>query len=728
MINYRTELNSEQYEVIEKGGGYSLVLAGAGSGKTRTLVYRVAYLLEHGIAPENILLLTFTNKAAREMMERLYELLAGRSDVRITGIWGGTFHSMANRILRRYAGAIGFSNSFAILDEDDSEDLLKESLKSVVPEADKSFPKTRVIRSMISFAKNKGVSVSELLAEKYAHIPDEVASQIRQIAGLYEEKKKKASSMDFDDLLYYWNLLLDDPRIRQELGGQFKYILVDEYQDTNYIQSSIVRKLSSVANNLLVVGDDAQSIYSFRAATISNILGFPKDFTPSQVFRIETNYRSVAGILNLASASIARNIKQHKKTLKSAREGGDKPNLVYVRNNLEQSSWVVSQIRRLESQGVSKKDIAILFRSSFHILELELELNRARIPYAVRGGMRFFEQAHVKDILAYLRLVSNPADGVSWRRVLKMRDGIGEKTLDFIWRELESRPSFAEQVMILSELGVSTKAKQSLLEVQDLLGLFLGGTALPLRESILGILEKFYRTYLQANFENFKERVADLEGLLEFASQYQTWDLFLADTALSEKFDKEESGGDHLILSTIHQSKGLEWKAVFILALADGSFPHFRSFDNQEELEEERRLFYVACTRAKDHLYCMVPQMSMTNGELRVNQPSVFVKEVDSGLFKKEGTSAGSSYLDRLNIDSGFRPSGSGFGVGGSGSSLYRSKGRADEMYDSSGDGYEEPFLKVGDDRISASRETALERAARKSKSRGVFWDSLKKS
>lgn len=640
-INYAEELNEEQYRVVTEGEGPCLVLAGAGSGKTRTLTYRVAYLLEQGVKPQNIMLVTFTNKAAREMLLRV-ELLLGRKP---QGLWGGTFHSLGNRVLRRWADKLGYGRNFNILDQEDSKSLLKNVINEMgINTKDRYFPKADLIHSIISFKENSRKTIAEVIKEKYPKIDEFLIKQIENIYRSYCDKKLSANAMDFDDLLTNWHrLLCDFPEVKEKLSGELQYILVDEYQDTNKIQAMIMESLAEIHGNILVVGDDAQSIYSFRAANIDNILGFPKKFPDAKIFKLETNYRSAETILDLANASIGNNSCQFKKNLQPIKEGGSRPTLIPCKDNYEQAEFIAERVLELCDDGRSLRDAAILFRAAYQALELELELNKRGIPYIVRGGIRFFEQAHIKDAVAYLRIFANNKDELSWMRILKLYPGIGQATANKIWQVVSHYSSLDDIVLenILTNIGGSEKCSAGLCQLNSLFRKLLGISDNFIASSIAEIL-KNYEKHLENSYENWRERWEDVNQLANFAVSYKDLDEFLADVSLSEGFRGERTGGagenndDYLILSTIHQAKGLEWDAVFIMHLAEGQFPHYKSYENPRELEEERRLFYVAVTRAKNELYLSFPVISFsyTTGE-NINRPSMFLREVPEDLFDK---------------------------------------------------------------------------------------------
>lgn len=636
-IDYPNELNDTQWGVVRDGEGPCLVLAGAGSGKTRTLVYRVAYLLERGVRPDRILLVTFTNKAAREMMQRVEALIGSQP----RGLWGGTFHSVSNRVLRQYAKALGYTNDFGILDSDDSKKLLVQIYKELGIRKDKYFPKSSLMHTIISFAKNSQRTISDVVTQNYDYLQSDILPMLENVAALYEEKKRESNVMDFDDLLINWlRLLRDVPEIGRPFAEQFDYVLVDEFQDTNIVQAELVRHLSQPQNNVLVVGDDAQSIYSFRAATVDNILTFQQLYPNARVFKLQKNYRSTPQILQLANESIRQNQFQYDKQLESYAKPGDKPALIPARDQQQQAEIIAQRVLELRNKGVSLEEMAVLFRSSYQIIELELQLGRRGIPYQVRGGLRFFEQAHIKDVLAHLKIMQNAKDEVSWRRVLGLHDGIGPGTSTKIWARLKEHDMLAPMMETLRDLPASGRVRASLEKLhRSLLGLY--DKQGQVSEAIRHVLEQGYQVYLEKSFDDPKERWEDLQQLAIFSSQYKDLGEFLAEASLSEGFkvevgrEKDNGPTERLVLSTIHQAKGLEWEAVFCLGLADGQFPHYRVADKPREMEEERRLFYVVVTRAKRHLHLVYPIMSRSaaSGQV-INRPSIFLREVDENLFE----------------------------------------------------------------------------------------------
>ncbi len=645
MIDFQKELNEEQLNAVWHGDGPCLVLAGAGSGKTRTITYRVAYLLEKGIDPQSILLVTFTNKAADEMIRRVQQLTAAPDRLP----WAGTFHHIAYRILHIYAPVLGYKNNFSVLDSDDSEALIKLCAKSFKTEGEgKKFPSAKVLHSIISYARNSEESVGEVLDLKY---PQWLVytDQITRIANDYAFKKKEANAMDFDDLLVNFSLLLNNNQVLQKYAGQFKYILVDEYQDTNKIQASIIKKLASVHNNLLVVGDDAQSIYSFRAADVQNILQFEKDYPNAKIFKLEINYRSSQEILDVANDVIANNLRQYKKQLKTltnlpAGEAGSglKPSLHPQIDQAGEAEFVVSKILELTEGGTPENEIAVLFRAAYHSQLLEMELVKAGIAYDYRGGLRFFERAHVKDALAYLRILNNFADTAAWMRVLMHEEGIGPAAAGKIVEALKGAAS-VDDVKIIGQQVLGEKAKNGWYNFVRIWESMLGNSRTDTAALIDSIINSPYKDYLESEFIDSKDRLEDLAQLQVFANKYNELEKFLAEATLQESFNirgnqnKDHNGlpageaGPKVVLSTIHQAKGLEWSAVFIINLASGAFPGDRAFREPNGLEEERRLFYVAVTRAKKYLHLTYPMSGGGFGDSLAG-PSLFLGEISSDL------------------------------------------------------------------------------------------------
>jgi ATP-dependent DNA helicase UvrD/PcrA len=655
-IDFAAELNEQQLAAVTASPGPILVIAGAGSGKTRTLTYRVAYLLENGIDPRNILLLTFTNRAAREMLSRVANLLP----VDASGLWGGTFHSVGNRILRRHGSALGYSSGFTIMDREDQKDLINTVVANAgIDPKEIRFPKGDVLAEIFSFVVNTETALEELLAEKFPYFLP-LLEKIQDVHHRYEKKKKATNSIDFDDLLQKTLAMFQQhERIADFYRRQFQFILVDEYQDTNKIQADLVDLLAREHRNVMVVGDDAQSIYSWRGANFQNIVEFPKRYPESQVFKIEMNYRSVPEILEVANAAITANVQQFHKHLTATRESNaSKPALVALNDGAEQAQFVAQRILELRDENVALSDIAVLYRAHYHALELQLELSRRGIPYLITSGIRFFEQAHIKDVTSFIRFVANPRDEVAFNRMVKLLPGIGNRTAENLWHALTvaagadrgsaetSAPagasasgySFGERLLAISVPAKSRKMWTQLAHTLDEIA--PGGEPNAPSEMITSVVEAIYDDYAKVNFANYPLRREDLDQLAVFARQFKDVHEFLSQLALISNVDAEaapaQAGDKEAVnLSTVHQAKGLEFHTVFVIWLTDGMFPSSRSLDTRDALEEERRLFYVAITRARDELYLTYPQMRLTGGYGDVFQrPSRFLQEIPSDLLE----------------------------------------------------------------------------------------------
>lgn len=634
-VDYASALNPEQLAVVMHPGGPMLVLAGAGSGKTRTVVYRVARLLEDGVEPSSILMLTFTNRAAREMLTRV-ETLLGRDASRVMG---GTFHSVGNRILRRYGERLGYPSNYGILDREDAQELMGQAASDVLPQVpDKRLPGAAVLLEVYSFVINTGRSLEEVVSWKY---PQFLTDQefMQAVFRRYLERKRQAHLMDYDDLLLNWLLLLrQHPEVRQALATRFRHILVDEYQDTNKLQAEIVDLMLGAERNLMVVGDDAQSIYAFRGAEYANILTFPQRYPDCTVFHLNTNYRSLPPILELANASIAHNQKQFPKHLQPVRQGGEKPAVVAAPSPELQAAFVAQRILQLLDEGVPLGEIGVLYRNHSHSLELEVELTRRSIPYEVRSGLRFFEQRHVKDVLAHLRFVANPRDEVAFFRMAKLRPRLGQRLVARVWEAFHTSPEPLTAFLQLdpASLSLPQAAAHSLQELQQLVGK-LGRLQQRPGEMIREVLASGYREYVRSQLDNAASRLDDLEQLAIFADGYDSLTAFLDEVTLMNELSGEdvaalEGERERVTLSTVHQAKGLEWRVVFVIWLSEGRFPTARA----EDVEEERRLFYVACTRAKDELYLCYPLVARDRYRVDIiTEPSRFLQELPEELYQR---------------------------------------------------------------------------------------------
>jgi len=640
-IDYQAELNEQQYAAVSSAPGPALVIAGAGSGKTRTLTYRVAYLLDQGVDPKNLLLLTFTNKAAKEMMERVRELIP----LDLSELWSGTFHAIGNRILRRHADELGLTRSFSIMDRDDQKSLMN----TVVAECDidtkqRRFPKADVLISIFSLVENTGVNLEDLLEARYPYF-EEWATEIAQVGEAYTAKKLETNSVDFDDLLILpLQLLKKNEELCSLYQKRFQYLLVDEYQDTNAVQSELIHLLAQPQNSVMVVGDDAQSIYSWRGADMDNILSFAEHYPGASIYKIETNYRSVPEVLDLSNAAIAANKKQFKKTLRAARSGGSMvPALVPLEDPRSQANFIAQRVLELRDEGIAMEEMAILYRAHHQSLEIQMELTSRDIPFEITSGLRFFEQAHVKDIAAFLRFVTNRRDEVSFKRFCLLLPGVGAATATKLWRAWlkvgisrdEVPPArFSDHLLKFSVPAKAKKDWEQLCYTLD--ELVVGDAYARPAEMITSILEGVYDDYMKASFENYDHRRQDIEQLILYSETFEDILELLGQLSLMSSVDGEPTGSqaekddEKVVLSSIHQAKGLEWKVVFLIWLTDGMFPNGRILeaDDQDMFEEERRLFYVALTRSKDELYLTYPQINPKSytGDI-ITRPSRFLED-----------------------------------------------------------------------------------------------------
>ena len=664
-IDYARELNEQQFAAVTALPGPALVIAGAGSGKTRTLTYRVAYLLEQGIPADRILLLTFTNKAAGEMMRRVSDLLGHE----LRALWGGTFHSIGARVLRLHAAALGYQRDFTILDRDDARDLIKACLLDAkIDTRDKHFPKADVLNEIFSLAANTHQTIAELVEGKFSYF----AAFTEQIAGQHKHylaRKLSMNGMDFDDLLALWlRLLQEHADVREQFQRRFQFILVDEYQDTNKLQGDLIDLLGARHKNVMVVGDDAQSIYAWRGANFANILDFPKRYPGAKVFKIETNYRSTPEILNVANAAIASNVTQFAKELAPARKSGVKPAVVQCQNGAQQAVFIAQRALELREEGTSLNEICVLYRSHFHALEVQLELTRRQIPFSITSGIRFFEQAHIKDATAYLKFVSNPKDEISFKRLVMLLPGIGAKGADKLWKSFCLE--FAGALKLKEEEAAQTpeavanperRVKHPIaVALQDAIASVPKKTALnwaqfsatiaqleddttrrSAAKMLRLVMDAGYDDYLKETYDNYQRRLDEIQQLAEFAFQFGSVEEFLTQLALLTNVEAEADPTDdseRLKLSTIHQAKGLEFEAVFIIMLCDGLFPSSRSTESSDGEEEERRLFYVAVTRAKNELYLCYPLIRSGFGQSGADifqSPSRFLAEIPKGLINE---------------------------------------------------------------------------------------------
>jgi DNA helicase-2/ATP-dependent DNA helicase PcrA len=639
-IDYAALLNEEQLRAVEAGDGPALVIAGAGSGKTRTLTFRVARLLERGIPPEGILLLTFTNKAAREMTRRVEELAGSFVDVR--RILGGTFHHAAHTLLRQHAHNLGFSQGFTVLDREDARDLMSSCIAERKVSKERRFPRAEVVLDMVSTAINLQRSLAQVVVEdRPQFLP--LAEEVLAVAVRFQQRKQQMNLMDFDDLLLHLKrLLAEHPAVHAQLTERFQCVLVDEYQDTNRLQGDLVDLLVGARKNLTVVGDDCQSIYSFRGADFTNIIDFPQRYPGCGVYPLTRNYRSTPEILKLANASISLNQRQFPKQLTAARQSGPPPVVVPTKDVDEQAAFVSQRILELREEGIPLEEMAVLYRAHSHSMELQLELTRRGIPFRVRSGVRFFEQAHIKDVLAHLRFVHNTGDELAFKRVVKLVSGVGQATAEALWAELLALPT---ELPAKEKLGhpdvrrhVPRRASSGFARFTALMGRLTrpDATRTP-GQLIEDVLTGGYGEYLREEFGAEGRREEDIRQLAEFAGRFEDLPRFLSEIALVSEFSAEdavsaEPPDEFLTLSTVHQAKGLEWKAVFVIWLAEGRFPLVTAIRNPEEEEEERRLFYVAVTRAKDELALTYPLTTNPQDGARVIvRQSRFIEELPVG-------------------------------------------------------------------------------------------------
>ncbi len=605
-IDYRRELNEAQYQAVTTLEGPLLVVAGAGSGKTRTLVYRVARLVEEGVSPESILLLTFTRRAAQEMLRRAATLLDGRCE----RVVGGTFHSFAHMVLRRYAPLVGFASHFTILDRSDAEDVLNLLRTRLgLDRRERRFPRKNTIADILSFAVNKSCHIGEVLEGQYPHLFSDLEDLLR-LQDYYRLYKAEKNLLDYDDLLLKLRELLEGhPEVAERLSRSYRYIMVDEYQDTNRLQAEIVRLLAATHDNVMAVGDEAQSIYSFRGANFRNIMDFPKLFPGTQIVKIEENYRSTQPILDLCNAIINRAKESYTKNLFTHKKKGVTPILVEAESERYQSRFVAQRILELREEGVPLSDIAVLFRSSFLSFDLELELSRRNIPFVKRGGFKFIETAHIKDVLAHLRVLANPQDAVSWHRILLLLEGVGPKSSEAVINQVLSHPNPPEALAAFPARG---PVRESFKRLAGLLAKVAAQNLRPAEQ--LEAVIRYYSPILKRLYrDDYPKRQKDLEHFLVIAERYQSLTSLLADMALEPPSDSvgdvlaAEPDEGLLTLSTIHSAKGLEWHSVFIIWAVDGRFPSLYNLHSEDELEEERRLMYVAATRAKENLFVTYP-------------------------------------------------------------------------------------------------------------------------
>ncbi len=646
-VNFEENLNPEQFEIINNIQGPMLIIAGAGSGKTRTITYAVAKLLSLGVRPSEIMLVTFTNKASKEMIERVESLLGKKPK----GIWAGTFHSIANRFLRKYAKTAGLRSNYTIMDETDAVSLMRLAReKSNLKEIEERFPKAKICKSILSYSINCNKSIHDVILWKYEDFNNEkVIAKMKQIFKIYEKKKAQDGLIDFDDLLIYWSALLDERIVAKLIAKRIRYILVDEYQDTNWLQDDIVYKVVSQnpQRNIIAVGDDAQSIYAFRGANFQNIMNFKKKYDDCRVYNITYNYRSIPEILTLANDSIQHNKNQFKKDMQPTRPEGLTPFQVNIKDHKAQARFIAKQVLRLREDGFELEQMAILVRATFHTMRIELELGKKNIPYEVRAGVAFFEKAHIKDLIAHLRIIENPYDELAWMRIFKIIPGIGTTSATKIFSTISTKenpidflltPNFFSNIMKGSRIP-SIGKRHLKTYIQQIKGI----TAKDNPSDIILDLIKVLKDHIKTSYENWQDRLDDLKQLSVYAQNYSTIQKLLEILSLNQsdigsrtsQLGSNVEQEKPLVISTIHRAKGLEWRVVFIPMLAEDMFPSSRVVGDPEGIEEERRVFYVAVTRAKDQLYLISPAIVQTYRGLQTCRVSRFIWELNPEVYKK---------------------------------------------------------------------------------------------
>ena len=625
-------LNAEQARAATFGDAPLLVIAGAGTGKTRTLIHRVAHLIERGVAAERILLLTFTRRAAGEMLSRA-ERLVGSAGARVHG---GTFHSVGHRLLRQFGTAAGLPADFTIMDQGDAQDLMQLSRGALgFAKSAKRFPKKETLHYLYSRHVNTELPIDELLHRELPHFL-EYEEQIVALFADYTLRKQERNLVDYDDLLLFWATMLEaSPELAARIAGLYDHVLVDEYQDTNLLQARILRGMCAGHRRLTVVGDDAQSIYSFRGAHFRNILDFPKQFPGATLVTLAQNYRSTQPILTLSNTLISRAEERFTKDLWSTREGGEPPWLVTAKDEAQQTRFVVDRVLQLHEGGVPLREMAVLFRAGYMSADLEIELTNRKIPFEKWGGLKFLEAAHVKDVLAFLRVSDNPRDEVSWYRILMLMPGIGDSTARALMASMQERAWDPDAFTHLIAPPRAREAHRALaLLLRQLRGLAGGEDGGARVANDITAIRALYDTVLREKYDRPEARLADLDQLRTIAAGYPGRGAFLAALALDPPSSTQdlaggsESESDALVLSTVHSAKGKEWKAVFLIWAVDGWFPSSRAVEEPDELEEERRLMYVALTRAKDELAVVYPMQvygSRRGADYSIDQLSRFL-------------------------------------------------------------------------------------------------------
>ena len=618
-------LNAEQHAAATFGAphpsGWSagplLIIAGAGTGKTNTLAHRVAHLLIHGVAPERILLLTFTRRAAQEMLRRAERIaiqtLRARgtgafSEAWIRGLWSGTFHSIGNRLLREYAHVVGLDPAFSVLDRSDAADLLDMARQELgLANTDKRFPRKDTCLAIYSHRINSRRSLEDTLKDAFPWCR-EWCAELNRLFRRYVELKQAQQLLDYDDLLLYWHILVQDRRMAEEIGGRFSHVLIDEFQDTNALQAEIVYALKPDGAGLCVVGDDAQAIYSFRGATVENILDYPQRFSPpATVIALERNYRSVQPILDAANALMHESPRQYRKSLRSQRASGAKPLYVTVQDDHAQAQYVVEQVLAARERGTLLREQAVLVRNSHHTGVLELELMRRNIPYVKYGGLKFLEAAHVKDVLAVLRWADNPRNRIAAFRALQLLPGVGPATAERCLKVFEASGCAWS---VLQAYRMPAAASE---DWQPFSALMVELAHAGEWSGQVTRVRMWYQPHLERRYDAAHVRLGDIEQLERIAAQFATREQFITELTLDPPQASGDLAGDplkdedYLILSTVHSAKGQEWNSVYVLNVADGNFPNEHATGKPELIEEERRLLYVAMTRARYELHLVAP-------------------------------------------------------------------------------------------------------------------------
>lgn len=630
-VNYEEDLNEAQLEAVKSKDGPILVIAGAGSGKTKTLTYRVARLIEDGIKPENILLLTFTKKAAAEMLSRATIVL----DNRCEKVAGGTFHSFANIILRKYSKLLGLKNNFTIMDRADCEDVINHIVGQLFPKKEKRFPKKSTLLDIYSKSINKVTPTKQIIADEFpqfAHCEDKII----EVHKAYVAYKRENSVLDYDDLLLYIKLLLENnDGLRKRLSNEYKYIMVDEYQDTNTLQADVIRLLASEHNNIMAVGDDAQSIYSFRGANFRNILDFPRLFENTKIIKLEQNYRSTQNILKLTNEIISKAKEKYTKNLFSNIVSPQVPALICAKDTQMEADFICQRILELLDEDISLSDICVLTRNARMSYNLEIELSKRAIPFQKFGGPKFMETAHIKDVVAHLRVILNPDDVISLTRILLLLKGVGASTVNNIM------PIIKGDLKPDIKLLPSNKS-QSLTPLFNTLGQLRDYSTTKKPEEIVSAVINYYRPILKNKYDDFSKREKDLDHFEYLSTQYSNLEDFISDLALEppdasvEGMYKKNSDDEALTISTIHSAKGLEWDSVFIIGAVDGRFPSAYSFNSEEEMDEELRLMYVATTRAKNNLYITYPvDMYDYSMNMVLSKPSRFLDGIPDDILER---------------------------------------------------------------------------------------------